>query len=72
MQVQSICPKDPLVCNELGVVLYRNGEYEQAEAYLQRALQLIAGPPSSAWEPTIVNLGHVLRKQRRYREALDW
>eukprot|EP00191_Tetraselmis_sp_GSL018_P013716 CAMPEP_0177591846 /NCGR_PEP_ID=MMETSP0419_2-20121207/8229_1 /TAXON_ID=582737 /ORGANISM="Tetraselmis sp., Strain GSL018" /LENGTH=478 /DNA_ID=CAMNT_0019082643 /DNA_START=732 /DNA_END=2168 /DNA_ORIENTATION=+ len=71
VQAMAICPKDPLVCNELAVVHYRNGQHQQAEVLLQHALQMVCGAPSPRWEPTIVNLGHVLRKQQRYSEALD-
>lgn len=72
-QALQICPRDPLVCNELGVLLYRNGEYSQAEQCLKHALSLVpSGALSARWEPTAVNLGHTLRKLGRYQEALDW
>ena len=71
LQVQAICPTDALVCNELGVLLYREGQHREAEEYLRRALDLVPKPTAPVWEPTLVNLGHVLRKQLRFREALD-
>eukprot|EP00873_Tetraselmis_striata_P027901 jgi/Tetstr1/448165/TSEL_035456.t1 len=72
-QALQICPQDPLVCNELGVLLFRNGDYVQAEQYLKHGLSLVPGGTLSArWEPAAVNLGHTLRKLGRHQEALGW
>ena len=70
LQVKAICPTDALVCNELGVLLYREGQHREAEEYLRRALDLVPKPTAPVWEPTLVNLGHALRKQQRFQEAL--
>ena len=37
-QGHAICPADPLLCNELGVVAFRNHQYEEAEQWLNKAL----------------------------------
>ncbi|KAK9823965.1 hypothetical protein WJX72_006697 [[Myrmecia] bisecta] len=71
LQAHKICPTDPLVCNELGVLAYRNRHYDQAERWLQRALDRVPGRLSAVWEPTIVNLAHTYRKQRRWAEAME-
>ena len=95
-QGHAICPADPLLCNELGVLAYRNNHYQEAEQWLNKALDrlpdhLTPGDSScschhwdhacitgtslqtvsvcTAWEPTLLNLGHVYRKQQRWREA---
>ncbi|KAG0597202.1 hypothetical protein M758_UG320200 [Ceratodon purpureus] len=69
LQARSICPTDPLVFNELGVMAYRNRDYETASCWLQKALQL-APPFTEAWEPTVVNLAHTFRKLKSYPEAI--
>ncbi|GHP05355.1 anaphase-promoting complex subunit [Pycnococcus provasolii] len=145
-QAKSICARDPLVWNELGVLLFKQGDYEGAAEHFQQALAIASGaaedaftvpgaagatpppPPmrvrpgtapesgpasgrlasgiaqlwdgttpgtaatpaatplgaggwdsapgrlniGAAWEPTISNLAHCLRKLRRYDEALEW
>ena len=37
-QGHAICPADPLLCNELGVLAYRNNHYQEAEQWLNKAL----------------------------------
>jgi anaphase-promoting complex subunit 6 len=39
-----LCPTDPLVCSELGVLNYRARDYAKAEQWLLRALDLVPGP----------------------------
>eukprot|EP00968_Pinguiococcus_pyrenoidosus_P027892 scaffold7525_cov248-Pinguiococcus_pyrenoidosus.AAC.6 len=64
-------PLDPLIYNEIGVVSYRKGQYSEAEGYFRKALSL-ARPEAlmKRWAPTLVNLGHALRKQRKFSDAL--
>ena len=38
-----MCPSDPLACNELGVLTYRNQQYSASEQWLLRALELVPG-----------------------------
>lgn len=71
MQANSICSLDPLVCNELGVLFYQERDYESAVAWLRRALDLLtADRISPSWQPTVVNLGHVYRKQGLFDDAV--
>ena len=43
LQAHKVCPSDPLACNELGVLTYRNQQYSAAEQWLLRALELVPG-----------------------------
>jgi len=69
-----MCPADPAVRHELGVLSYRGGALPEAGAQLEAALALLQartpGRLSPAMEPSLVALGHVYRKQRRYGDAL--
>ncbi|KAI5662364.1 hypothetical protein M9H77_21687 [Catharanthus roseus] len=72
MQAKSICPSDPLVYNELGVVAYHMKEYKRAVWWFEKTLLHIASSLSEMWEPTLVNLAHALRKLKRYNEAIAY
>ena len=73
-----VYPTDPLTLNELGVLAYRKGGWVEAVGFFRRALALVAAVSSSssasslvsAWEVCCINMGHALRKQRRYAQAL--
>ncbi|CAM6099881.1 unnamed protein product [Calypogeia fissa] len=71
LQAKTICPSDPLVLNELGVMAYRNKEYETAARWLRKALLLVPPPLTDSWEATVVNLAHTLRKLKMYTEAIS-
>ena len=74
-----LCPTDPLLHNELGVVHFRNKRYAEAAEAFERALELCGrhGPPmptrrvKEAWEPILFNLGHAHRKRGKYNAAAD-
>ena len=54
-QALKMCPKDPLVYNELGVVHYKNGDYVMAKANFETALKLCKHLPKTlmlTWEAT--------------------
>ncbi|KAF8071217.1 APC6 [Scenedesmus sp. PABB004] len=71
LQAHAVCPHDPAVAHELGVLAYRGRQYDAAASWLARALELLpGGRPTPAWEATVVALAHARRKQRRYGEAL--
>ena len=71
----ALAPSDPVLLQEVGVVLYHSREYERAERYLTRAAECLrAVDPHvtlQAWEPVYNNLGHVHRKLGRYELALE-
>ncbi|XVF78859.1 hypothetical protein PTKIN_Ptkin14bG0171300 [Pterospermum kingtungense] len=72
MQAKAICPSDPLVYNELGVVAYHMKEYNQAVWWFEKTLALIPSPISEMWEPTVVNLAHAYRKLKKFEEAISY
>lgn len=71
MQAKTICPSDPLVYNELGVVAYHMKEYNKAALWFEKTLAHIPSPLSELWEPTVVNLAHAYRKLKMYHEAIS-
>lgn len=70
-----LAPRDPCVLQEIGFIVASVGQHSNAEHYFKLATaQLQAVDPHltlSAWEPLYNNLGHVLRKQGKYQEALE-
>eukprot|EP00899_Mesostigma_viride_P002645 jgi/Mesvir1/12381/Mv00559-RA.3 len=73
LQALAMCPSDPLALNELGVLAYRNKQYEAASDWFRRALMLAPQPlASTSWVPTLMNLGHALRKLGAYDGALAY
>ncbi|OJJ06069.1 hypothetical protein ASPVEDRAFT_139493 [Aspergillus versicolor CBS 583.65] len=64
---------DPLVLNELGVVLYHQNHLEGAVDLFRQSLVLATSLKCEpgAWVATRANLGHALRRLGRYPEALD-
>ncbi|KZV29705.1 anaphase-promoting complex subunit 6 [Dorcoceras hygrometricum] len=71
-QAKIICPSDPLVFNELGVVAYHMKEYKKAVWWFEQTLSHVSSFLSELWEPTVVNLAHALRKLKRYNEAITY
>ncbi|KAK7405333.1 hypothetical protein VNO78_06564 [Psophocarpus tetragonolobus] len=71
-QAKSICPSDPLVYNELGVVAYHMQEYNRAVLWFEKTLALVPTSLSEMWEPTVVNLAHAYRKLKMYKEAISY
>lgn len=76
-QAHSLAPNDPFVLHELGVNCFQNQDWKGAESYFTSALSRIMSKPDlkklpDKWEPIVNNLGHVMRKQRRFTEALEY
>ena len=71
----SLAPNDPILLQEVGVVLVSNGNYEKAEKYFRCTVTLLSNidPHTTlpVWEPVYNNLGHVLRKQGKHQDAID-
>ena len=63
---------DPLVLNELGVVLYHQENLDEAVELFRRSLDLAASLhcEAGAWMATRANLGHALRRTGRFVDAL--
>lgn len=67
-----MCPNDPLVYNEIGVVYFKQGDWPQAECYFKEVMRLVSHLPHPllvSWEATRCNLGHVCRKMEKLDEA---
>lgn len=64
---------DPLVLNELGVVLYHQNHLEGAVELFRQSLALASSLhcEPGAWVATRANLGHALRRVGRFLEALN-
>lgn len=53
-------------------MVFRNRQYDAAASWLARALELVpGGRVTPAWEPTVINLAHVMRKLQQYSQALQ-
>ncbi|KAG0499514.1 hypothetical protein HPP92_004205 [Vanilla planifolia] len=70
-QARAICPSDPLVYNELGVVAYHMKEYQKAAQWFEMTLVNVSSSMSEIWEPTVVNLAHAQRKLKMYQKAIS-
>jgi len=66
----SICAVDPLVYNEVGVLRYYQGCYDEAAKAFEKVLELSQEDESSVWEATLFNLGHCYRKMHSFDRAL--
>lgn len=69
-----LCPSDPMVSNELGVVEIRQGNYDEAEEIFLEVLELFQrlperAPLRDACESSVFNLGQTYRKKRDFPEA---
>ena len=71
-QAQEICPVEPLVLHELGVLHYLNGEYDEAVAFFLRVAENCRDYDEAVREPSIFNLGHAYRKKRELDQAEHW
>ncbi|XP_008787886.1 anaphase-promoting complex subunit 6 isoform X2 [Phoenix dactylifera] len=72
LQAKAVCPSDPFVYNELGVVAYHMKEYQKAVLWFEMTLDHVASSLSELWEPTLVNLAHAQRKLKRYHKAISY
>lgn len=62
---------DPLAHNELGIIAYKNGLYEDAVQHFQTCLSKVTSKDVyENWEATLFNLGHALRKCKQYQHAI--
>ena len=71
----TLAPNNPALFQEIGLVLASTENHVKAEKYFTRAIfHLQKFDPHvtlPTWEPVYNNLGHVLRKQNKFTEALD-
>lgn len=73
-QAFELAPDDPTVRNEMGVVMYRDSRYMEAEKWFRTAIEKLKEQKrlTPDWEATVSNLGHCLRKLKRLDEAVEW
>jgi len=71
-EARLICPTDPLIFHELGVVAFKGSEFKEAKDFFHMALKLTANEAMEAWEATFVNLAHAYRKMGNYPEAINY
>ena len=71
-QAQELCPQEPLVLHELGVLHYHNGEYEEAAHFFLQVAENAQSYDAATREPSIFNLGHAYRKLRLFDKAIEW
>lgn len=70
----AMSPTDPIVLQEVGFLLFHAGKLPLAEAYFKNAivnLQATDNSSSPMWQTIYNNLGHVYRKQGKYKMALE-
>ena len=71
----ALAPSDPVTLQEVGVVLASAGYFSKAEKYFSQAVDVLRSVDPHGtlptWEPVSNNLGHVLRKQGKFKLALD-
>lgn len=72
MMAYDICPTDPLLLNELGVVYYKKTDFLKAKTYLKKAYEAInaSKSESKSWISVYSNLGHTYRKMGDEERAL--
>ncbi|KAF9149723.1 anaphase promoting complex subunit cdc16 [Linnemannia schmuckeri] len=67
----TICDSDPLLLNEMGVMYYQLGRYDEAITSLHKVVKKLehSQRKNVIWETTWLNLAHAYRKQGNYKEA---
>lgn len=55
---KKICDSDPLVFNEIGVVYYKQKQYENAKDAFVNAMSLCNESNSKTYETILINLAH--------------
>lgn len=69
----AICPDDPLLLNERGVVAYQDGDMAAAAEYFERSIAHATevGAEPRSWIATRINLGHAYRRMKQLDAALE-
>ncbi|OIW30385.1 anaphase-promoting complex subunit Cut9 [Coniochaeta ligniaria NRRL 30616] len=68
-----LCAADPLLLNEMGVVMYHQDRLKEAAAVFKQALRMadeIDSDPA-AWVSARTNLAHTYRRLRLHKQALE-
>jgi uncharacterized protein HemY len=63
LKAQEMCPFDPLIYNELGVIAFKNKNYSHAVDMFETVLKLAKNNLTQRWEATLFNiLGIVIER----------
>ncbi|PHH83789.1 hypothetical protein CDD82_2661 [Ophiocordyceps australis] len=67
-----LCRNDPLLLNEMGVVMYHQNKAKEATQYFLAAIKVAADLDSepTAWLSARANLGHAFRRLGHFKQAL--
>lgn len=67
-----ICPNDPLLLNEMGVMYYKQKDYEKSKRYLTKAMDEVKdlAPTSKTAISIQVNLGHTYKRLGEYERSI--
>ena len=70
---KQLCNTDPLLLNEIGVVMYHSDKLSESIQFFQRALAIATEIESDprAWIATRANLGHAYRRRSEWALALN-
>jgi anaphase-promoting complex subunit 6 len=63
---------DPIVWNEIGVVLYKKQEFKKSNEVLLEALKLCDGVMHSTSETIMFNLAHTYRKLHQFDKSIEF
>lgn len=63
---------DPLIYNEIGVVHYKQKNYEEAKEYFIKGIKLCSKDDiSRTYQTLMLNLGHTYRYMKKFKEAIE-
>jgi anaphase-promoting complex subunit 6 len=63
---------DPLIYNEIGVVYYKQKQFEDAEKYFLKGVSICNNEDRAITTQTLLlNLGHCYKKMKRFKDALQ-
>ena len=63
---------DPLIYNEIGVVYYKQRQFDEAEKFFLKGVSICNNEDRSITTQTLIlNLGHCYKKMKRFKDALQ-
>ncbi|EGF97822.1 uncharacterized protein MELLADRAFT_84205 [Melampsora larici-populina 98AG31] len=73
LAASEICPFDPLVLHERGVVCYYQEQWQEGAELFESTIKASQNSQTDPkiWAPTYLNLSHCYRRLKRYPEALE-
>ncbi|KAL1879069.1 hypothetical protein VTK73DRAFT_7395 [Phialemonium thermophilum] len=68
-----LCKTDPLLLNEMGIVMYHQNRLKEAASFFTEALKTadVIGSDPQAWLGSRTNLAHTYRRLRLFKQALE-